>query len=150
MRVIRSLEGGGLLPASFGIYYSRYTKGAFFSIGTLSPGGNNMPTRKQQSSTVDSWRDVPQFATETEEVAWWSTHEPGERLLTQMEPVPLTPEESKARSARTHPVAIRFDESTLGRVRALAHRRHKGYQTLLKEFVVERLYEEEKREGMVG
>ena len=26
----------------------------------------------------------------------------------------------------------------------------KGYQTLLKEFVVERLYEEEKREGLVG
>ena len=118
--------------------------------GAIAREVNSMPTRKQQSSTVDSWRDVPQFATEAEEVAWWSTHEPGERLLTQMEPVPLTPEESKARSARTHPVAIRFDESTLGRVRALAHRRHKGYQTLLKEFVVERLYEEEKREGMVG
>jgi hypothetical protein len=26
----------------------------------------------------------------------------------------------------------------------------KGYQTLLKEFVIERLYEEEKREGLVG
>jgi len=64
--------------------------------------------------------------------------------------VPLTREESTARSARTHPVAIRFDDSTLDRVRALARRRHKGYQTLLKEFVVERLYEEEKREGMVG
>jgi len=28
--------------------------------------------------------------------------------------------------------------------------RDKGYQTLLKEFVAERLYEEEKREGLVG
>ena len=28
--------------------------------------------------------------------------------------------------------------------------RHKGYQTLLKEFVMERLYEEEKREGLLG
>jgi hypothetical protein len=52
--------------------------------------------------------------------------------------------------APTHPVAIRFGDSTLERVRALAHRRHKGYQTLRKEFVVERLYEEDKREGMVG
>jgi CopG antitoxin of type II toxin-antitoxin system len=109
-----------------------------------------MATRKKQISTVDSWSEVPQFATEAEEAEWWSAHEPGDRLLTQMKPVALTPEEQTARGARTHPVAIRFDDSTLQRVRALAHRRHKGYQTLLKEFVVERLYEEEKREGMVG
>jgi predicted DNA binding CopG/RHH family protein len=51
---------------------------------------------------------------------------------------------------RTKPIAIRFDQSTLDRVKALAHRRGKGYQTLLKEFVAERLYEEEKREGVVG
>jgi hypothetical protein len=44
---------------------------------------------------------------------------------------------------------VRFDDSTLGQIRALAARRHKGYQTLLKEFVSERLYEEEKREGIV-
>jgi hypothetical protein len=31
-----------------------------------------------------------------------------------------------------------------------ARKRHKGYQTLLKEFVIERLYEEEKREGLHG
>jgi hypothetical protein len=28
-------------------------------------------------------------------------------------------------------------------------RKGKGYQTLLKEFVLERLYEEEKREGVI-
>jgi hypothetical protein len=31
----------------------------------------------------------------------------------------------------------------------LAAKKHKGYQTLLKEFVVERRYEEEKREGLL-
>jgi len=51
---------------------------------------------------------------------------------------------------RTRSVVIRFDDSTLRRMKALALRRHKGYQTLLKEFVVERLYDEEKREGLVG
>ncbi len=109
-----------------------------------------MPARKKNMSTVGSWSDVPKFTTEADEAEWWSTHQPGDELLTQMKPGPLTTEEHAARSARTHPVAIRFDDATLERVRALAHRRHKGYQTLLKEFVVERLYEEEKREGMVG
>ena len=118
--------------------------------GVIVSEVSEMPTSKKKMSIVDSWSDVPKFTSEADETEWWSTHELGDGLLTQMKPVPLTPEEQTARGARTHPVAIRFDDSTLERVRALAHRRHKGYQTLLKEFVVERLYEEEKREGMLG
>ncbi len=45
---------------------------------------------------------------------------------------------------------MRFDDDTLGRLRFLAEKKHKGYQTLLKEFVTERLYEEEKREGIIS
>jgi hypothetical protein len=58
------------------------------------------------------------------------------------------PKEVLAKS-RTTPIAVRFDEFTLKRLRVLAARRNTGYQTLLKEFVVERLYEEEKREGII-
>jgi hypothetical protein len=53
------------------------------------------------------------------------------------------------RPGRTTPIAIRFDQFTLRRLKALAALRNTGYQTLLKEFVVERLYEEEKREGII-
>jgi hypothetical protein len=53
------------------------------------------------------------------------------------------------RPGRTTPIAVRFDQFTLKRLRALALLRNTGYQTLLKEFVVERLYEEEKREGII-
>jgi predicted DNA binding CopG/RHH family protein len=53
------------------------------------------------------------------------------------------------RPGRTKPVAIRFDEFTLRRLKALAALHNTGYQTLLKEFVVERLYEEEKRAGII-
>ncbi|HXC46530.1 MAG TPA: hypothetical protein VNU24_07985 [Solirubrobacteraceae bacterium] len=63
-----------------------------------------------------------------------------------------TPAERRARATgagRTKPVAVRFDEFTLRRLRDLAARRNTGYQTLLKEFVVERLYEEERREGII-
>jgi hypothetical protein len=54
-----------------------------------------------------------------------------------------------ARPARTTPVAVRFDQFTLKRLKTLATLHNKGYQTLLKEFVVERLYEEEKRAGII-
>jgi hypothetical protein len=53
------------------------------------------------------------------------------------------------RPARTTPVAVRFDQFTLRRLKTLATLHNKGYQTLLKEFVVERLYEEEKRAGII-
>lgn len=58
------------------------------------------------------------------------------------------PKEALAKG-RTTPIAVRFDEFTLKRLRVLAARRNTGYQTLLKEFVIERLYEEEKREGII-
>ncbi len=53
------------------------------------------------------------------------------------------------RPARTTPIAVRFDQFTLTRLKALAALRNTGYQTLLKEFVIERLYEEEKRQGII-
>ncbi len=59
------------------------------------------------------------------------------------------PKDAFLAKGRTKPVAVRFDEFTLERLRTLAARRNTGYQTLLKEFVVERLYEEEKREGII-
>lgn len=53
------------------------------------------------------------------------------------------------RPGRTTPIAVRFDQFTLKRLKSLAALRNTGYQTLLKEFIVERLYEEEKREGII-
>ena len=44
----------------------------------------------------------------------------------------------------------RLDSDILRRLKALAAKKRKGYQSLLKEFVVERLYEEEKREGLIA
>jgi hypothetical protein len=53
------------------------------------------------------------------------------------------------RPGRTTPIAVRFDQFTLRRLKTLATLHNTGYQTLLKEFVVERLYEEEKRAGII-
>jgi hypothetical protein len=101
----------------------------------------------QHRTTIRSWDEVPRFASEAEEADYWAGHELGDELLTGMGPVPEG--ELPPPRPRTRPVAIRFDEATLQRLRALAARRGKGYQTLLKEFVMERLYEEEKREGIL-
>lgn len=96
--------------------------------------------------TVKSWNEIPSFASEHEEAAFWAKHELSEDLLRQM-----APSGDKALPGpRTRPVSIRLDQHTLERVRALAGQRNIGYQTLLKEFITERLYEEEKRQGVIG
>ncbi len=105
-------------------------------------------SRRPAMKEIQSWDEVPAFSSEADEAEFWSTHGLGEGVLATMGPVPegVLPQ---ARP-RTRPIAVRFDEDVLRRLRALATAKHKGYQTLLKEFVIERLYEEEKREGLVG
>ena len=100
----------------------------------------------EDMDVVEQLEDVPAFVTEDEEHRFWATHTLSESLLDRMEPVEdgfLPPPRP-----RTKPVPIRFSDDVIQRAKALAARRHIGYQTLLKEFVVERLYEEEKRAGL--
>ncbi|MFD3005309.1 hypothetical protein [Thermus tengchongensis] len=47
------------------------------------------------------------------------------------------------------PSPYAWTRTSCGGSKPLARRKGKGYQTLLKEFVLERLYEEEKREGVI-
>ena len=95
---------------------------------------------------VESWDDVPDFANEAEEAEFWSTHSLGTGILAQG---PTDDPDLPPPRTREAPTAIRFNADTLVRMRALARRRGIGYQTLIKQFVVERLYEEEKRDRVV-
>jgi len=102
-------------------------------------------------------KDIPRFTSEDEEHEFWATHSLGPGLLAEMKPAfdPELPSPDQVHTyineqqERTKPVAIRFDADTLKRLRALASAKGTGYQTLLKTFVMERLYEEEKREGLL-
>jgi predicted DNA binding CopG/RHH family protein len=102
----------------------------------------------QPMMTVKSLNEIPHFNSEQEEAAYWQTHALSQVLWDTLQPA--SEEDLPPPRPRTRSVAVRFDDSTLQRMKVLARHRHKGYQTLLKEFVMERLYEEEKREGLVG
>lgn len=106
-----------------------------------------MTKRTTPLIVVHSLDEIPSFASEAEESEYWGKHAFSEELWEQLPAIPER--ELPPPRPRTRSIAVRFDDSTLGRIKALAARRRKGYQTLLKEFVVERLYEEEKREGLV-
>jgi hypothetical protein len=93
--------------------------------------------------------DIPAFANEAEEHRFWSTHELAGELLDSMEPVPEEGDDwlPPARP-RSTPVLIRFNDDVIALAKALAAKQHTGYQTLIKQYVTERLYEEEKRAGL--
>jgi hypothetical protein len=96
---------------------------------------------------VERVEDIPAFANEAEEHQYWATHSLGDALLNGMEPI--EDESFPVLRPRTRPVPIRLSEDVITRAKVLAARRHTGYQTLIKEFIVERLYyEEEKRAGL--
>jgi predicted DNA binding CopG/RHH family protein len=106
-----------------------------------------MARRRAKSTVVQRMEDIPTFASEEEEAQYWSEHELSDELLDRMGPLGedlLPPPRIPAR-----PVSVRFEPQLLERLRALARRRGMRYQTLLKQFVLERLYEEEQREGLV-
>jgi hypothetical protein len=90
---------------------------------------------------VNDPAEIPRFANEAEEHEFWGMHELGPGMLARAR---------RRGEGRTRPVPIRFDPTTLARLRRLAEGRGVGYQTLLREFVLERLYEEEVRDGIVA
>lgn len=93
---------------------------------------------------VKTPNEVPQNMTEDESASYWESHEITDGFLANARSL----EESEMPPTRTEAktITVRFDVDTLDRLQHLARQKHKGYQTLLKQFVIERLYEEEKKE----
>ena len=114
--------------------------------------------RSAAMTEVNSWDEVPEFADDEEAAAWWDTHTPGSRMLEDARAVPPRgapwlpiPADLRRRAPRppARPINLRLEADTVRRLRVLAEKKGTKYQTLLKQFVVERLYEEERREGLV-
>lgn len=92
---------------------------------------------------IDNLKDIPADLSDEEQMKFLETHGVSEEFLEKAEDA----WEDERPRPRTRPINVRFDDFTLNRLRQMAERRNVGYQTLLKSFVLERLYEEEKREG---
>lgn len=97
----------------------------------------------QKAKPIDDLKEIPANLSNEEQIEFLETHGVSEEFLNNTEEV--SEDERPRPRQRTRPINVRFDDFMLGRLKELAKRRNVGYQTLLKEFVAERLYEEEKR-----
>ncbi len=108
--------------------------------------------RRAHLPVVDHPEDVPPFADDEAWAAFWDTHRMGPRLEVWVAGYNRGHAQARGASAppkQPAPISLRLEAETVRRLKALAARKGTKYQTLLKAFVQERLYEEEKREGLL-
>lgn len=106
---------------------------------------------KVKLKVINSRDEIPVFKSDSEAAEFWATHALGERFpVAKDDPLAgLTLQRSRFRTG-TEQTNIKLEIETKERLKRVAKAKGMPYQTLLKAFVLERLYEEEKRMGIVG
>ena len=85
-------------------------------------------------TVVADWEEVPLFASLAEEAQFWEGHQIGLRLM-QTSLVSTDTNESTTNT-------LRMDPRMLSRLKRLARQRYLNYQSMLKQWVAERLEKE--------
>src|SRR5207302_8582749 len=92
--------------------------------------------------TIMTWEDVPLFDREEAEAAFWAESRPDLRL---MESSVAT----SAESSESVTITLRIDPRMLARIKRLARSRYLNYQSMIKQWLSERM-EQELRERCLG
>jgi hypothetical protein len=101
-------------------------------------------TTEHQSEMIEiqSWDEVPDFRTEEEEAAYWETHALGEALLSGRADEgddPRLPPPRGRKHHRAEMISLRLDPLLLRRIKQLAAEHGIRYQTMLKQWLAERV-----------
>ena len=99
--------------------------------------------------TINAPKDIPNFQNEGEEQVFWASHEIAEGMIADTEDIDLSKGIKRTFLRPTTQISLKLERDTKERLETVAKAKNIPYQTLLKSFVSERLYEEEKRLGIV-
>lgn len=95
---------------------------------------------------ITSRDQIPELMSDEEAAEFWSNHTLSDELL---EASIIEEEDHDLPKRKSATISIRLDEDLLQRIRTLAKLKNKGYQTLIKDFLIERTYEEEKKTSSI-
>lgn len=84
--------------------------------------------------TIRTWKDVPAFESEEDEAAFWEQ--------TQLDPRLMNGSLLKADTRESTTITVRFDPRMLGRIKRIARSRYLNYQSMIKQWLAERLEKE--------
>jgi hypothetical protein len=85
--------------------------------------------------TFAKWEDVPLFDSEDAEAVYWAENRPDLRLMESAI-------SGSAESSESVTVTLRFDPRMLARIKRLARARYLNYQSMVKQWLSERMEEE--------
>jgi predicted DNA binding CopG/RHH family protein len=88
--------------------------------------------------SVAKWEDVPMFDSEEAEAGFWAENKPDLRLME-------TSVANVSESAESVTMTLRIDPRMLARIKRLARARYLNYQSMIKQWLSERM-EQEMRE----
>ena len=84
--------------------------------------------------TLTKWEDVPIFDSEEAEADFWTEHRPDVRLMEGAA--------SNSSDAESVTITLRIDPRMLARIKRMARSRYLNYQSMIKQWLSERMEEE--------
>jgi predicted DNA binding CopG/RHH family protein len=84
---------------------------------------------------IHAWKDIPLFDDEPSEATFWLQHQLDARLMND------SVQTSEVRESTT--ITLRFDPRMLSRIKRVARSRFLNYQSMIKQWLSERLEKEQ-------
>ncbi len=92
----------------------------------------------QPTKSVIRWSEIPDFEDEIAEARFWEEHELDARLMAG------SVHEPDSRESTT--ITLRFDPRMLSRIKRIARSRFLNYQSMMKQWLAERLEDEMRKQ----
>jgi predicted DNA binding CopG/RHH family protein len=83
---------------------------------------------------IRSWTELPSFESEEDEAKFWTEHQLDPRLMV------ISMHRPDVRESTT--ITLRFDPRMLSRIKRIARRRYLNYQSMIKQWLSERMENE--------
>ncbi len=83
---------------------------------------------------ISHWSEIPQFESEESEAAFWSESRLDQRLMSSAI--------LKSDNRESTTITLRFDPRMLARIKRIARSRYLNYQSMMKQWLGERLEKE--------
>jgi len=90
-----------------------------------------MDTASADLKSIRAWKEVPPFDSEEAEGAFWKGHQLDARLMQ------ASIHRADVRESTT--ITLRFDPRMLSRIKRVARRRYLNYQSMIKQWLSERM-----------
>jgi predicted DNA binding CopG/RHH family protein len=91
----------------------------------------------KEMNVIADWDKIPTFAQDREEAEFWRRHRPGVRLMENSLAIGSMGNESVT-------ITLRMDPRMLSRIKRLARSRFLNYQSMIKQWLSERMEQEQR------